>query len=144
MEETVNTNWLGKMVFESRIDEFSFRMDSDEIYGGTHSGPRPKPMLLGLLAGCTGMDILSILQKKRVVLDSFSISVTGEIRDEHPKYYKNIHVRFEFHGKDFENNPEVLTKIQRAVFLSRENYCAITAMIRNSTVLTDEIILKNS
>ncbi len=144
MEETVNTNWLGKMVFESQIDEFSFRMDSDEIYGGTHSGPRPKPMLLGLLAGCTGMDIISILQKKRVIPDSFFISVTGEVREEHPKYYWNIHIRFEFTGKNFENDPDVLKKIERAVMLSKDNYCAISAMIRNNTILTHEIILKNS
>ncbi|HTX87647.1 MAG TPA: OsmC family protein [Bacteroidales bacterium] len=144
MEETVQTNWLGKMVFESQVEEFSFQMDSDEIYGGTHQGPRPKPMMLGLLAGCTGMDIVSILQKKRIFPDRFRITATGDTREEHPKYYRTIRLLFEFEGKDFENNPEVLAKVERAIHLSLENYCAISAMIKNTVTVTREIVLRNS
>ena len=144
MEETVETNWIGNMVFESRVEEFTFKMDSDEIYGGTRQGPRPKRMLLGLLAGCTGMDIISILQKKRVIPDGLRISATGEVREEHPKYYRSIHIRFEFTGRDFAKDPQLKAKIERAVTLSEENYCAVSAMIRNTTRITHEIILQNS
>ena len=132
------------MAFESRIEEYRIRMDADATVGGTGKGPRPKPLVLSALAGCTGMDIISILSKKRVVPDSFSISVTGELRDEFPKYYKKIRIVFELKGNDFENSPDILAKVERAVQLSRETYCAVSAMLKGSCEISHEIILKNS
>jgi putative redox protein len=144
MNEIINTNWLGNMAFESQIDEHKFVMDAEEKFGGAHQGPRPKPMVLSALAGCTGMDIISILEKKKARPDAFHISIDGELTDSYPKYYKKIHIRYEFRGKDFENNPEVRMKVERAVQLSRENYCGVSAMLKGSCEITHEIILLNS
>jgi putative redox protein len=144
MKETVDTNWLGNMAFESDIEGFKIKFDADEKNGGTQRGPRPKPVLLGALAGCTGMDIVSILAKKKVPVESFRISISGEIRDEYPKYYEKIHLLFELTGSGFENNPDVLAKVKRAIQLSRDNYCAISAMLKNSCEMSEEVILRNS
>ena len=144
MSETIQTKWLGKMLFESTIDQFKIRMDADENSGGTNTAPRPKPLVLSALAGCTGMDVISILEKKKVFPASFQISISGTQTDNYPKYYKQIHIAYKFTGKDFENNEEILTKVTRAVQLSRENYCGVSAMLRKSSEITDEIILVNS
>jgi len=144
MTETVETNWVGNMVFESAIEEYRITMDSDEQYGGTHQGPRPKLILLGALAGCTGMDIISVLKKKQVIPDAFRISVTGELAETYPKSYKKIHIIYELKGKGFYNNADILAKADRAMKLSQETYCAISAMIRNSCEMTHELILLES
>jgi putative redox protein len=144
MIETVNTNWLGDMAFESAIDEHRIIFDADEQFGGKHKGSRPKPAVLGSLAACTGMDVISILNKKKVFPERFSISVTGELTEEHPKYYKKILLEYELTGKDFENNPDLLVKVERAVQLSSENYCGVSAMLKNSCEITHQIVLRNS
>jgi putative redox protein len=144
MTETVETNWVGNMVFESAIEEFKMTMDSDEQYGETHKGPRPKLILLGALAGCTGMDMMSILKKKQVIPDTFRISVTGELAETYPKSYKKIHIIYELKGKGYYNNADILAKTERALKLSQDTYCAISAMIRNSCEMTYELNLLDS
>lgn len=144
MQEVVETQWMGNMVFESHIEPYTIRMDSDESHGGTFQGPRPKPLVLSALAGCTGMDIVSILHKKKVEFKSFDISVAGELTENYPKYYKQIHMIYTLKGTSFKNNPEVLAKVERAVQLSRENYCAVSAMLQGSCEITHEIRLENS
>ena len=144
MTETVITNWVGDMVFESVIEGFKMTMDSDEQYGGTHKGPRPKPVFLGALAGCTGMDVIAILRKKKVNTDSLKISVSGELAEEYPKLYRKIHIIFEFRGAGFKDNADVQAKAERAVKLSQDTYCALSAMIKNSCEITNEIVLLDS
>jgi putative redox protein len=144
MKETVDTNWIGNMAFESIIDDYKVKLDAAPESGGTMQGPRPKPLVLGALAGCTGMDVISILKKKQVIPDKFKISITGDLTEDHPKYYKYIHIVFEVHGKGFENNADLLPKVQRAIQLSTDNYCGVNAMLKNSCEITHEIILKNS
>lgn len=144
MTETIETNWVGNMVFESDIEKFKMTMDSEEQYGGTHRGPRPKMVLLGALAGCTGMDVISILRKKQVIPDSFKISVSGELAETYPKSFTKIHILFELRGKGYKNNEEIFAKAERAVKLSQDTYCAISAMIRDSCELTHELILADS
>ena len=144
MKETVDTNWLGNMVFESDIEGYKIRLDADEKFGGTNQGPRPKHLILSALGGCTAMDVVSILGKKQVTLKEFHISVTGDLTDEYPKYYKTIHVVFTFIGDNFENNEEILTKVDRAINLSWDKYCTVTALLNKSSEMSYEIVLLNS
>jgi|WetSurMetagenome_2_1015567.scaffolds.fasta_scaffold75188_2 putative redox protein len=143
MNETVITNWVGGMAFESRIDDFTVTMDTDPQYGGTHFGPRPKPLVLSSLAGCTGMDMVSILMKKRVVIKAFRISINAEVLETHPKYYNKIHLIFEVTGEGFEGNQDIYEKVQRAAELSRDSYCGVNAMLRHAAEITHEIRLVN-
>ncbi len=144
MNETIETKWAGNMAFESNIDGFLLKMDTDAQFGGTGYGPRPKPMVLAALSGCTGMDVISILAKKRVPVRSLNIRATGEIRETHPKSYSRIHLVFELTGENFEGDQLVHEKVERAIQLSYENYCAVSAMLRQSVEITHDIRLINA
>lgn len=141
MNETVITDWIGNMAFKSVIDDHTILMDSDLEYGGTNKGPRPKPLVLASLAGCTGMDIISILAKKRVFPTRFRIIIDGEKAETHPKYYRKIHLTYEFTGENYKNNPEILAKIERSIQLSYEVYCAVAMMLKNSSEITHSVVL---
>ncbi len=83
-------------------------------FGGEDKGPRPKPLMLAALGGCTGMDVVSILKKMRVDFKSLNVIVEGELSEEHPRRFTKMHVIYEVEG---ENLP--MDKIQKAVSLSR-------------------------
>ena len=144
MNEIVHTDWIGKMMFDSEIDGRTIHFDVEEQLGGTQSGYRPKPLVLSALAACTGMDVVSILGKKQVIFTTIRISADGELAEEQPKIYRKIHLVFFFTGPDFSDNEEIMIKVNRAVRLSLDKYCAVSGMLKNSCEITDEIILLNS
>jgi putative redox protein len=144
MNEVIQAKWVGNMAFESEVDGYQLNFDADDQFGGTHRGYRPKPVVLSALAACTGMDVVSILGKKKVAFSTFKIKVTGDVSEEHPKYYKKIQLEYEITGPGFQDDEEIRTKVNRAVRLSRDQYCAVSAMLKNSCEITDEIILLNS
>ena len=109
-------------------------MDAAESVGGKNRGPRPKPLTLASLGGCTGMDVVSILNKMRVAFEQFYISIEAEQTDEHPKYYKKIHIVYSFKGKNLP-----MGKLEKAVNLSQEKYCGVTEMLRKAAELSYEI-----
>jgi len=143
MKEFVETRWMGQMTFEGSIDGFPVRMDASPEHGGSSFGLKPKPMILLSLAGCTGMDVVSILNKKRFVFNDFRILINAEMTETHPKYYHKIHLIFQFTGENFEGNEELYGKIKRSVELSSDNYCGVSAMLRKSCDISWEIQLKN-
>jgi putative redox protein len=144
MNETVHSDWVGNMSFDSDIDGYHLQFDAEEKFGGTHHGPRPKPVLLSALASCTGMDVVSILGKKQVHFTSFRITATGEVSEDYPKYYQKIHLAYFLTGPGFKDNEDIMAKVNRSVRLSRDNYCAVSAMLKDSCEITDEIILLDS
>ncbi|MBD3335032.1 MAG: hypothetical protein GF355_05910 [Candidatus Eisenbacteria bacterium] len=84
----------------------------------------PMEMVLGALAGCTGLDVLSTLRKMRLDVKSLRIEVDAERRPEHPRIFTKIHVRY-----DIKTDPENAKKVLRAVKLSTDKYCAVSAML---------------
>ena len=94
MKEEIIARWADGMSFDSTIDEVEVTVDSHVKFGGQGKGPRPKPLLLFSLAGCTGMDVVSLLNKMRVEFTDFKIKVTADLTDEHPKYYHKIHLTY--------------------------------------------------
>ncbi|MGC9354186.1 MAG: OsmC family protein [Mariniphaga sp.] len=133
-KEQIKVKWLEKMAFSAEVNGHEIILDADEKVGGENRGPRPKPFLLVSLAGCTGMDVISILKKMRVALDDFNVYVEGDLTEEHPKQFTQMHVIYEFKGK---NLPE--EKLQKAVNLSEDRYCGVSAMYRKVIGLTSEI-----
>jgi putative redox protein len=109
-------------------------MDAKPNVGGNNAGPRPKPLLMASLAGCTGMDVVSILKKMKVELSSFNVRVEGTISDEHPKLFTAIHLIYEFTGTDLPFN-----KIKHAIELSQEKYCGVSATLKKAIPVTYEI-----
>ena len=134
----VNVDWSGDMAFKAEINGFKLNIDADEKVGGKNTGPRPKPLLLVSLGGCTGMDVISILGKMRVVPEYFNVEIDAEQTDEHPKYYHKIHIKYIFKGKDLP-----LEKLEKAVNLSKERYCGVSAMLGKAAKITHEIIIEN-
>ena len=86
------------------------------------------------LAGCTGLDVISILNKMRVALDGFDLEVSASVTDQHPKVFDKIHLIYRFRGKELERS-----KLERAVELSQKTYCGVTAMLGKTAAITYEI-----
>ena len=134
MATTIDLKWKSKMAFEAEVNGHIIPLDADERVGGEDNGPRPKPLTLVSLGGCTSMDVVSILAKMRIVPDDFSVSVSGELTEEHPKYFNKIHIVYNFKGKDL-----VYEKLEKAVSLSQDRYCGVTAMLNKAAEITYEI-----
>lgn len=134
MKNEVSMNWKGNMSFEGEVNGHKLMLDADSAAGGEDKGPRPKPLMLLALAGCTGMDVVSILKKMRVDLDDFNVKVSADLTKEHPMVYSTMHIIYEFKGKNLD--PE---KINKAVNLSQERYCGVSAMYKEFLKLTHEI-----
>ena len=134
MKESINLKWLDKMVFETEIDGHKIKVDAKEEVGGTGQGPRPKPLMMVSLAGCTAMDVISILNKMRLDVEIFNVKVEGDLTEEHPKHFTAMHIIYEFKGKDLP-----MDKLERAVQLSQENYCGVSASYKKAMNLTHEI-----
>jgi putative redox protein len=100
-------------------------IDGPADAGGNDSAVRPGEMLLMALAACTGIDVVSLLKKMRVQFDSFEIGITAEAAENHPKYFKKIDVEYRVRGRDIPPD-----KLQRAIDLSRETYCSVSAQLR--------------
>jgi len=134
MTNKIEVSWKGQMLFESVTDEGSVLIDADEAVGGQGKGLRPKKMMLTALAGCTAMDIASLLKKMRAEVDDFKVLVEANLTDEHPKYYDKVHVTYQFFGSDFKKD-----KIEKSVNLSVDRYCGVMEMFRQFAKVTTEI-----
>ena len=137
-KQEVKTKWIDKLAFKADVDGHELIMDAAAEVGGQNSGPRPKPLMLTALAGCTGMDVVSILKKMKIEPEDFNVIVQGDLTDEHPKQYFKMHVIYEFKGKDLP-----LEKLEKAVKLSEDKYCGVSALYRKAIEITSEIRLVN-
>lgn len=134
----VTCHWQEGMAFESLVEGHTIAIDADEAFGGQNKGPRPKPLLLLALAGCTGMDVVALLKKMRVQYEGFRLEVTGNLTEEHPKYYKTIHINYFFKGNDL-----AMDKLQKAIHLSQDQYCGVSYMLKKASDITFEILVEN-
>ncbi|HRW62864.1 MAG TPA: OsmC family protein [Bacteroidales bacterium] len=134
MKTSLKANWIEGMYFESEINGHKIILDAEENVGGTDKGPRPKPLMLLALAGCTGMDVVSILKKMRVELDKFEVEIEADSTEEHPKHYNKMKVIYKFWGKDLP-----MDKIEKAVNLSEERYCGVSAVYKKAIDMSSEI-----
>lgn len=125
--------WSHQMVFSGgETGGPSIPIDGDGTAG-------PSPMILLLLAAgsCTGSDIVSILEKMRVELRSLAIDVTGTRREEHPRRYLALHLRFRLSGAGLDR-----AKAQRAIDLSLEKYCSVAHTLAPDLAVTHELVLE--
>lgn len=134
MEKIADITLHEAMSFDVEVNNHKFMIDAVEAVGGKNRGPRPKPLVLASLGGCTGMDVISMLRKMRAEPEYFNVSVAAVSTDEHPKYYNKIHITYTFKGKDLP-----MAKLEKAVNLSQERYCGVTAMLNKAAEITHEI-----
>ena len=124
------------MKFDAVVSGHHVVMDALPQVGGNDEGARPKELMLASLAGCTGMDVVSILKKMRVEPAYFNIRVEAEMTEEHPKHYTAMHIIYEFKGEGLE-----MEKLQKAVDLSQERYCGVSFAYRKAMEITSEIVI---
>jgi len=134
MKEEIIASWANGMSFKSLINKHEVTVDSHPKFGGEDKGPRPKPLLLFSLAGCTGMDVVSLLRKMRVDYVDFNIRVSAELTEEHPKYYHKIHLMYEFTGENIDRS-----KVEKAINLSQDKYCGVSHMLKQAAEITYDL-----
>ena len=134
MKQTLNTSWNGNMQFDALVGDHHVIMDANPEVGGSNAGPRPKALMLASLAGCTGMDVISILKKMRIEPKTFNIRIEAEMTEEHPKHYSGMHVIYEFSGDNLD-----MDKLKKAVDLSQDRYCGVSTVYKKAMPLTYEI-----
>jgi putative redox protein len=106
-------------------------MDADDISGGHNAGFRPMELLLVGFGGCSGMDVISILRKKRQPVAGLEINVKGEKTDDYPKVYKEVHIEYVVKGKGIEKEA-----VERAIKLSLDKYCSVGATLAKAGTIT--------
>jgi len=114
-------------------------MDGDPQLGGSGGASKPKELVLMALAGCTAMDVIPILTKKRAPLTGFEIKVTAKEREEHPRIFTDIHVEYVFYGEGLKTDD-----VERAIDLSKTKYCSVSAILSASAKLTHSYQIKPS
>lgn len=131
---TIHASHRTGFQFDASIGKHILRIDSSDE-PGTDTGPSPKRLMLAALAGCTGIDVVSILDKMKVHFSDFEIDVTAGLTEKHPKIYENVVMTYTIRIKK-EDQP----KMQRAVELSKEKYCGVQEMFRSFTSVASTIV----
>lgn len=140
MSNKITTVWKGGMKFESDNPSGKMVMMDTDVEGSNERfGLSPKAMMLSSLAGCSGLDVVSILDKMKVDGYDFKMDVEGELTDEHPKYYHTVTLDYHFTGKDLNE-----AKIKKAIDLSIEKYCGVMEMFRRFAKINTNIHFHNS
>ncbi len=131
---SVSNVFTKNMAFVSNINGHEVLMDTTADDGGEDSGPSPKRMMLASLAGCTGIDIVGILNKMKVEFSNFSIGVHAALSAEHPKIYNHVKITYKIKLAE-----EDKSKMIKAVNLSTEKYCGVYAMFKTFAKMDTEI-----
>ncbi|MBW6533376.1 MAG: OsmC family protein [Mariniphaga sp.] len=134
MKHIVDLAWTDKVAFEADMDGHRVVVDATKESGGNDLGPRPKKLMLTALAGCTGVDVIMILKKMKVEPEAFNVIVEADVTDEHPKHYSKMKVIYQFKGKDLPKE-----KLEKAIKLSEEKYCGVTAVYKKAMDMESEI-----
>ncbi|MBF01917.1 MAG: osmotically inducible protein OsmC [Flavobacterium sp.] len=123
---STTTTWKRNMQFESTNPSGeTFLINAAPEHGGAGAGLRPKALLLSSLAGCSGLDVASLIEKMKLEVTDFKIETIANLTEEHPKVYDEVTVEYHFYGKNLDEN-----KLQKAVNLSVEKYCGVMEMFR--------------
>jgi putative redox protein len=126
--------WKGRMSFEGGAGTgFKVPLGAEPAVGGDNDGFRPMELLLVGLAGCTAMDVISILRKRREDITAFEVSVKGDRAEDHPRVFTHIQIEYSITGRQVSENA-----VQQAIDLSKTKYCPAQAMF--SQVVPIEII----
>lgn len=132
--KTARIKWVDNLKFEGFAPSgHNILMDGPPESGGNDQAIRPGELTLVALGGCTGIDVISILKKMRQEIDSFEVIVDADSRNEHPKTWSKLHLKYIFKGRNLDES-----KIRTAIELSQDKYCSVSAMLKKSAELTWE------
>lgn len=133
---TTTTTWKGKMQFESTNPSGEkILINAAPEHGGEGAGLRPKALMLSSLAGCSGLDVASLIEKMKLEVEDFKIETIANLTEEHPKVYDNVIIEYHFYGSNLNE-----IKLQRAVDLSVEKYCGVMEMFRKFAQIEIKVV----
>ena len=137
MKHMVRTRLVSGMRFVADLATgHSAAMDAEEAVGGESTAPKPYHLVLASLSGGTGMDVISILRKKRQHVTGLWIDVDAEQADEFPKVYTKVHIHYHVAGRSLDP-----VAVARAIELSETTYCPVQANLRGRAVISSEFTL---
>ncbi len=125
----IKLEYLKDLQFKAYSDQnrnYEILLDTSKEAGGRDEGMKPTDLVLVGLAGCSSMDIVSILKKKRQNIIDYKVKVTGERAENHPKVFTKISIIYEIKGENIDENA-----VKRAIELSKDKYCSVWAMLKN-------------
>jgi len=128
--------WIDGMSFEAEVDGHKLYIDLSEDKGGRNLGPRPKPLLLAALSGCSAMDVVSILKKMRVTDYTLKVDMEGDTTDEYPMPYHIIRMNFRLTGDSLPAE-----NVIKAVEMSITKYCAVHDMLSKAAKIITTIYI---
>ena len=132
MSDELRLDWTGEMGFKAQTASgHTLQLDATVANGGQNAGPQPLELLLVALAGCSAMDVLAILKKKRQPVEGFSMCVRHERADEYPRVYTAIHLEYVIHGTGVQREA-----VERAIELTETKYCPVHAMLTPTVKIT--------
>lgn len=135
MLHQTETQWMGKMQFNALVNGHTIIMDAPVKSGGEDLGSTPKPFLLTAMAGCTGMDIVVLLKKQNIALESLNLKVSGETGKQTPVVYVAANIVYEITGHTKDKQAAI-----DAVLYSQEKMCGVSHMLKKIMPVTWQII----
>lgn len=128
----MHVNWKGKMAFEGKSESgTTLLLDASPQVGGESKGQTPMEAVLTALGGCTGIDVVSILNKMRIELDTFNLEIDAERAEDHPKVFTKINIHYNLTGKDLDEG-----KVRKAVNLTQDKYCSVSKSLKAEITYT--------
>lgn len=129
---SIQVDWKGGKAFEATSSTgHKVMMDASSEVGGENRGSRPMEMLLMGLGGCSGIDVMLMLEKGKQDVKDCKMEITSERADEIPSIYTKIHLHFTIVGNDLNEK-----KVKRAVTLSAEKYCSVSKILEQTAEMT--------
>jgi len=130
--------WKGGMAFTGSLESSGYLipLDSAKAVGGRELGFRPLQLFAVGLVGCTGMDVISILEKKKIEVTDFEVSAEIERAEKHPKVFTKIQLVYKVTGKNIDRKD-----VERAVELSETKYCPAHAMLKETVEISHNIVI---
>ena len=130
--------WTGGLRFEGKsIFGHTIATDGARAAGGEENGYKPTELVLYAVAGCTGIDIVKILEKMRQHVTGIDIEVRGFTPDEYPKPFNRIEVKYIFRGNGLD-----LKKVERAIGLSKDKYCMVSQSLKSAEIVSEYEIIE--
>ena len=133
--KSINSVYQSGMSFKTGINGHDIIIDLDKAAGGNDLGTSPKILMLVSLAGCTGLDVVSILNKMKVKFSDFAINIEAHQTEIDPKIYDEVAITY-----TIKVNKADEAKVEKAVGLSQDKYCGVSEMFRAFAKLSNKII----
>lgn len=137
--KTARVKWVENLKFIADAPSgHTIALDGPPEAGGENTAVRPGELTLVALGGCTAIDVVTMLRKMRIEYDSFEVVVDADPADDYPKVWTRLHVKYIFKGKNIDKD-----KVKKAIELSENKYCSVSAMCKKTAELTWELVVND-